>query len=153
MIYIIDTMNLLQATGPGKDKERGFSRLLALFEQSGMNGAADKVFFMIDGYPFPITGRKPGFYFKFSRDEEADALIIRKAKALAPARITVITSDRGIRKALAGLNVSFMESSILKSSKPSGSRKKTSKRSGDEKPQESSDWFNTLYKLRTKDEP
>lgn len=152
MVYIIDTMNILQAAGTGTDKEAGFSRLLALFEQSGLRRKPDKVFFMIDGYPFPIREHKPGIHIKFSRDKEADELIIRKANALVPAKITVITSDRGIRNALAGSGITFMDNTFLKDRTVSGSKRKKPQPGAGEKPDESSDWFNTLYKLRMKEE-
>ncbi len=145
-------MNIMHALGLNKDKESGIIQLISLLEQNVSTKKYNKLFFMVDGYPFPIPLKKKGMHFTFSKRQEADTLIIEKAKKSAPEKICVATSDNGIKKALRGLNIEFVNAASFKAAKSDKKKKQKSNYSDDSKLHEWELWQEKLAKLRFDDD-
>ncbi len=141
-------MNIMHALGLNKDKQNGIIQLISLVEQHEFIKKYRQLFFMVDGYPFPIPVRKKGMHFRFSRHQEADKLIIEKAKKSAPEKVCIATSDNGIKQALKGLNIEFVNAASFKASKSPNKKNKKSDYSGEPKPQEWESWQEKLARLR-----
>ena len=91
-------------------------------------------------------------HFTFSKHQEADTLIIEKAKKSAPEKICVATSDNGIKKALRGLNIEFVNAASFKDAKSDKKKKQKSNYSDDSKLHEWELWQEKLAKLRFDDD-
>lgn len=145
-------MNIMHALGLNKNKQSGIIELISLLEQDAFTKKYNKIFFMVDGHPFPIPTRKKGMHFIFSRHQEADKLIIEKAKKSAPEKICIATSDNGIKKALRGLNIEFVSATSFRANKSAKKKNQKSKSSDEPKPQEWESWREKLAKLRFGDD-
>jgi len=145
-------MNIMHALGLNKNKQSGIIELISLMEQDAFTKKYNKIFFMVDGHPFPIPVSKKGMHFAFSRHQEADNLIIEKARKSAPEKICVATSDNGIKKALRGLNIEFVSASSFKATKSAKTKSPKSISSDEPKPEEWESWQEKLAKLRFEDD-